>query len=163
MEIWIWSIVGLLIGGALGALACWFAMRRSSPQSSLRAIKRENEEFREQVNAHFVETARLINRMTDSYKDVFDHLSQGAEKLVDEKALAERMPQVSDREVRLKHLGKSTAAGKDGGGSKPSASGSGKPVGNSLGARPGDRDPKAAGKGGSGSGPSNGKSSDSRN
>jgi uncharacterized membrane-anchored protein YhcB (DUF1043 family) len=68
-------------------------------------MREENERFREQVNDHFVETAELINQLTDSYKKVFDHLSDGAERLVDEKVIRERMPQVSDQEIRLKRIG----------------------------------------------------------
>ncbi|MDT8448821.1 MAG: DUF1043 family protein [Wenzhouxiangellaceae bacterium] len=114
MEFAIWLIVGVVIGGAVGAaLTWWFAGRGSG--GSVEKLKRENDAFREQVNEHFVETAQLINQLTDSYKAVFDHLSGGAEKLVDKKAIAERMPRVSDREVRLRHLGAPEQTGKTAG------------------------------------------------
>lgn len=105
MNAWTGLIIGLLAGAAIGAGIMFWRARRAAGGASIEALKRENAQFREQVTEHFVETARLINQMTDSYKAVFDHLSQGADRLVDGKALAERMPRVSDQEVRLRHLG----------------------------------------------------------
>ncbi|MDT8437446.1 MAG: DUF1043 family protein [Wenzhouxiangellaceae bacterium] len=106
MDMVIWLVIGLVVGGAIGAVLAWWWSRGHGGEQNLAAIKAENEQFRGEVNQHFVETARLINQLTDSYKAVFDHLSSGAEKLVDEKTLAEQMPRVSSREVRLRHLGK---------------------------------------------------------
>jgi len=105
MQIAIWLFAGVVIGAALGAVATWWWSRGRGGGDTIGQLKRENEKFREEVAEHFVETARLINRMTDSYKEVFDHLSQGADRLVDERRLSEKMPRVSDREVRLRHLG----------------------------------------------------------
>lgn len=100
-----WSIIALIVGGAVGAAAVWmFAVRRAGPLS-VSEMKRENERFREEVNAHFVQSAELINELTDSYKKVFDHLSDGADRLVDSEAVRERMPQVGHSEVRLRHIG----------------------------------------------------------
>lgn len=102
-----WSgITGVIIGILIGGVAAWIWLKgRSGSAGSVETLKRENERFREEVNEHFVQTAELINQLTDSYKAVFDHLSDGAEKLVDQDAVRERMPQVSDEEVRLKRLG----------------------------------------------------------
>ncbi|SRR6056297_3742573 len=105
MDIWMGIAVAGLIGFALGALVMWGMSRKQSGGTSVASLKKEHEQFREQVTDHFVETAERINRLTDSYKDLFDHLSQGAETLVDDASLRERMPQVSDQEVRLKRLG----------------------------------------------------------
>jgi uncharacterized membrane-anchored protein YhcB (DUF1043 family) len=108
-------MIGAIAGGALGAIAVWFfAVRRAGPMS-VNEMKKENERFREEVNAHFVQTAELINELTDSYKRVFDHLSDGAERLVDSEALRDRMPQVGRQEVRLRHIGAPRDAGATGG------------------------------------------------
>jgi uncharacterized membrane-anchored protein YhcB (DUF1043 family) len=95
-------IIGILIGGT--AVAIWLK-RRGGSAESVAVLKRENAQFREEVNEHFVQTAELINQLTDSYKAVFDHLSEGAEKLVDPEVVRERMPQVGSEEVRLKRIG----------------------------------------------------------
>lgn len=101
----IWVVIGLVVGGAIGAGLVWMlAVRRAGPMS-VNEMKKENARFREEVNAHFVQTAELINELTDSYKKVFDHLSDGADRLVDSEAVRERMPQVGHSEVRLRHIG----------------------------------------------------------
>src|SRR6056297_4232909 len=109
MEIVIWLIVGLVVGGVIGALATWWISRARGGAVSVMQLKQENDRFKDEVTEHFVETARLINQMTDSYKQVFDHLSSGAEKLVDEKSLAERLPPAGGEEVRLSQFGAPTS------------------------------------------------------
>ena len=100
------GITGVIIGILIGGTAAWIWLKsRPSGPDVVANIKRENEIFREEVNEHFIQTADLINQLTDSYKAVFDHLSEGAEKLVEPEVVRERMPQVSNEEVRLKRLG----------------------------------------------------------
>jgi uncharacterized membrane-anchored protein YhcB (DUF1043 family) len=100
-----WGIIGLIVGLAVGAGIVWLIVARKTNVVSVNQLKVENERFREEVNAHFVQSAQLINELTDSYKKVFDHLSDGAERLVDKEAVRERMPQVGRQEVRLRHIG----------------------------------------------------------
>lgn len=109
MDLWAAVVIAGLIGFGIGAAVVWWIGRQQVGGTSVSALKKEHEQFREQVTTHFVETADLINRLTDSYKDVFDHLSKGAETLVDDKSLRDRMPQVSDQEVRLKRIGSRSA------------------------------------------------------
>jgi len=89
-DIW-WIVAALVIGILVGAAGFWLATRKGgAPGTSVRQLKQENEKFREEVNDHFVQTAELINRLTDSYKAVFDHLSDGAGRLVEDKVIRER-------------------------------------------------------------------------
>ncbi|MGY6587517.1 MAG: ZapG family protein [Wenzhouxiangella sp.] len=129
-----WSeIVGLLLGLLIGGVGVWFWLKsRPGAAQSVASLQKENQQFREEVNQHFVQTAELINQLTDSYKAVFDHLSDGAERLVDQKTIEERMPRVGNQEVRLKRIGsregdatapaKANAAAK-----KPASPNAGKP------------------------------------
>lgn len=119
MDVWVGVLIAGVVGFGLGLLVMWWADRKRSGGSSVATLKKEHEQFREQVTDHFVETAERINRLTDSYKDLFDHLSHGAETLVDESSLRERMPRVSDQEVRLKRLGTRTATAEDRGPAAP--------------------------------------------
>ncbi len=128
MEIFGWIVLGAAIGVLVGGAAVWLYQRKAGDGKSLKELQKENAEFRRQVTDHFVETATLINRMTDSYKAVFDHLSEGAGNLVDPETLKERLPPVSDREVRLRHIGapgKGAHAGQ--GGTARSAGGEDRP------------------------------------
>jgi len=115
MEIVIWAIAGIVLGAAGGAAFTYWWTRARGGGDTIGQLKRENQKFREEVTEHFVETARLINQLTDSYKEVFDHLNKGATELVDEKALTERLPASGSEEVRLRRLG-SPAPSHDGDG-----------------------------------------------
>ena len=110
MESSVWLIIGLIAGGVTGGVATWLISRARGGAVSVMQLKQENDKFRNEVAEHFVETARLINDMTESYKKVFDHLSSGAEKLVDDDKLAERLPPVSGQEVRLGSFGAGSAS-----------------------------------------------------
>ncbi len=126
-EIW-WIVGALVLGVLIGAFVVWLINRNAAgPAHSVKALREENEKFRDAVNDHFVETAELINQLTDSYKKVFDHLSDGAERLVDDEVIRERMPKVSDQEIRLKRIGKTTAGAGDAGSETP-ATAAGKPA-----------------------------------
>jgi len=102
-------VIGVVAGFIAGGLVVWLLGARRRHEPTVGQLKAENERFREEVNAHFVRSAQLINELTDSYKKVFDHLSDGAERLVDPKTMRERMPQVGRQEVRLRHIGSSSA------------------------------------------------------
>lgn len=103
---WMGLGCGVLLGAGLSAMwVAWRAHQANQSGRSVKAMEAQHQQFRDEVNQHFVETAELINRMTDSYKAVFDHLSQGAERLVEDRVVRERMPKVGDHEVRLKHIG----------------------------------------------------------
>jgi len=100
-----WGIIGVVVGLVIGAGIAWLVFSRRTHTPTVGQLKAENDRFKEEVNAHFVQTAELINDLTDSYKKVYDHLSDGAERLVDTDAVRERMPQVGQQEVRLRHIG----------------------------------------------------------
>lgn len=111
---WVGLGIGVLLGGVVVAsLVAWRARQADRSGRSMRAVEAQHQQFRDEVNQHFVETAELINRMTDSYKAVFDHLSEGAERLVENRVVEERMPKVGDHEVRLKHIGHRVRLSKD--------------------------------------------------
>ena len=114
MDASVWLIIGLIAGGVTGGVATWLISRARGGAVSVMQLKQENDKFRNEVAEHFVETARLINEMTDSYKKVFDHLSSGAEKLVDDDKLAERLPPASGQEVRLGGFGAGSNAAQAG-------------------------------------------------
>ena len=111
LSFWTGLGFGMAAGGLLVGLATWWRAHRLNREGrSIRALEAEHAQFRGQVNDHFVETAELINRLTDSYKEVFDHLSQGADQLVEDRVIRQSMPKVGDQEVRLKHIGHRVAA-----------------------------------------------------
>lgn len=79
------SIVCLVLGGVAG----YFAGRLfSTDKKGFRAMEaRANQaeeqlkQFQNDVTEHFKETSVLVNKLTENYKDVHEHLAAGAIKL----------------------------------------------------------------------------------
>jgi uncharacterized membrane-anchored protein YhcB (DUF1043 family) len=69
---------------------------------------RDMSDYKHKVDDHFVETAALINQMTQSYKAVYDHLEKGAMSLVGKETLQKRLSNVQAEPVRLEYIGLSS-------------------------------------------------------
>lgn len=104
-SLFIGVLIGLLAGLVLGAGIIMLLQRKQGSGKTVRELQQEHEAFREQVADHFVETANLVNRLTDSYKEVFDHLQDGAQSLVDAETLRDKLPHMDEEAVVLKRLG----------------------------------------------------------
>lgn len=86
----IWLIVGVAVvtGIAVGALGFrfFFVPTEAGAAKSKKELADLNEKLEQQqlqINEHFVTTADLVNKLTMTYKEVYDHLSCGAESLCD--------------------------------------------------------------------------------
>lgn len=113
--------VGLVAGIGAGVAAARAWPRLASGRAAEEEAERRQAAYRREVADHFVETAQLVNRLTDSYKEVFDHLRRGAGTLVDEETLRQRLANEEDKNVTLHLIGYREA------GKKPSGT-DGKPA-----------------------------------
>jgi len=83
--IWLIGIGCFLGGAALGALL--FKMlgsdevRIDALEQQLQTLTNEHENYKNNVHAHFSSSAQLLNRLTESYKDVYVHMADGARSL----------------------------------------------------------------------------------
>jgi uncharacterized membrane-anchored protein YhcB (DUF1043 family) len=83
--IWIAGILSFLVGSAAGALL--FKAFRSDEarvkelQMKLQALSEEHENYKSQVHGHFSNSARLLSQLTDSYREVYLHMADGAQSL----------------------------------------------------------------------------------
>ena len=81
------ALLGLGIGLAVGWL---LGMRRKSKRDVIldlearleRAIE-SRADYEAEVAEHFAKTAQLLNRMTQDYREVYNHLASGADNLCD--------------------------------------------------------------------------------
>lgn len=77
------SVIMFLIGTLLGAAGCLLVMRQTRSESSiekqLRELQEEFTAYRENVNQHFNQTAKLVNDLTNNYIAVQKHLNDAAE------------------------------------------------------------------------------------
>lgn len=94
---WLIGIVCLAVGMAAGLL---IARRfdNSSPgkteelEARIRELERTHEDYREHVSEHFSMTADLVQQMTESYRDVYQHLARGAQDLCNDEVAGKLLP-----------------------------------------------------------------------
>lgn len=98
-------IIGVVVGLAAGLLLASLLPRFTGDAARDREAAKREAAYRREVADHFVRTAQLVNRLTDSYKEVFDHLREGAGKLVDEDTLRQRLAHEEDKNVTLHLIG----------------------------------------------------------
>lgn len=80
--IWLIGAVALIIGGLIGFMVGSSGCSKSSKLSSqLEEAQKNLDNYKAEVNAHFEKTAELVNNLTNSYKDVHQHLASGAQGL----------------------------------------------------------------------------------
>ncbi len=78
------GFLSLLIGGALGAAALYiFRTRFLSQNLEQRLHQAENnlQAYQRDVAEHFAQTSDLVNNLTQSYREVHEHLANGALRL----------------------------------------------------------------------------------
>ncbi len=79
-----WLIIAACLG--LGTVAGWFIHRMMDPAErrqrefarKLADTERALAEYRTEVNEHFRGTAERVNRLTEDYRELHQHLSDGA-------------------------------------------------------------------------------------
>ncbi|HWK53617.1 MAG TPA: DUF1043 family protein [Hyphomicrobiales bacterium] len=82
---WILAIACFLVGAAVGALL--FKLLRSDEaqvrelKQQLQRLSEEHEAYKSNVHTHFSNSARLLNALTDSYREVYTHMAEGARSL----------------------------------------------------------------------------------
>lgn len=74
-------ILGIAIGSAINHSLSAEAKRSRSLKGELKNTEEKLAEYQQQVTEHFAETAKLVNNLTQSYRDVHEHLSNNALKL----------------------------------------------------------------------------------
>jgi uncharacterized membrane-anchored protein YhcB (DUF1043 family) len=83
--IWIVALGCFLAGAAAGALL--FKIFRSDEaqvrdlKQQLQRLSEEHENYKSSVHSHFGNTARLFGQLTDSYREVYQHMAEGARQL----------------------------------------------------------------------------------
>lgn len=89
--LWIGLGAGLILGLLAGLVAQKFLQSRRDGGRTVAAVQQEMDEYREQVQEHFERTSDLFRNLTESYRDVYEHLSGGARDLCDGSAPAVAM------------------------------------------------------------------------
>ena len=82
---------GMLAGALLYHLLAGSKSERGKLQSQLDDLQHDFKDYQDKVSDHFSTTAHLINKLTDSYRDVHEHMANGAEKLCEDEAVKNRL------------------------------------------------------------------------
>ncbi|MEX0740162.1 MAG: DUF1043 family protein [Pseudohongiella sp.] len=95
--LWLTGIVCLAVGLVAGLLIAR-RISGSSPakvselETRIQELQRHHAQYRENVSDHFNTTAELVQHMTESYRDVYQHLAGGAQDLCTEDVASKLLP-----------------------------------------------------------------------
>ncbi len=102
-------IIAGIIGVVVGAVLMYVMKGKQPADQSVKAVEEKLNNYQQEVESHFAKTADLIDNLTNSYKEVFEHLSDSAESLLTEEQIKNQLINRKSREVTIKYL-KSTSA-----------------------------------------------------
>jgi uncharacterized membrane-anchored protein YhcB (DUF1043 family) len=98
--VWLIGIGCLALGVILGVV---FASRlNTSPtrvkelETHVKSLEQSHEQYKDDVSDHFNMTAELVQQMTESYKDVYQHLAMGAQDLCSGEVADKLLPAGTD-------------------------------------------------------------------
>jgi uncharacterized protein len=74
-------IVGLFMGWLMGRRSSDTAKKYRDIALKLDQVIQDKKSYEADVVEHFTETAKLLNNLTESYREVHNHLAQGADSL----------------------------------------------------------------------------------
>lgn len=90
-------IVGLIIGVLIGRSGQGSTLRQRRAEQQIEEIRNEYTRYQAQVNEHFMESAHLLRRFNDSYRDMNHHMARGANRLASDGDWLEELEQQAER------------------------------------------------------------------
>ncbi len=88
--------VGIVIGVVIASRMNTSPSRVQELETQIRTLKENHSEYRENVSDHFSMTAELVHHMTESYREVYQHLATGAQDLCPTEVAKKMLPTDSD-------------------------------------------------------------------
>jgi len=102
MESELLQLILIFVAGLLsGALIMLLWNKLSSGSASPAGVKQEYQEYQDKVEAHFEETSKKFQDMTEQYQDLYKHLSVGATSLCRPDSVAAVLADKSDDTLKL--------------------------------------------------------------
>ncbi len=74
-------LIGLGLGLWLGRATSKGNQKSREMERKLDQVLQDKKAYEDEVVEHFADTARLLNRLTDNYREVHTHLAEGANRL----------------------------------------------------------------------------------
>ena len=98
--LWLTGIGFLALGIAIGYFLAGRVNNNPTKigelEQQLQDLQRSHSRYRDEVSEHFSTTAELVQQMTESYKDVYQHLAGGAQDLCSGEVASKLLPASSD-------------------------------------------------------------------
>ena len=73
--------IGLVIGLLIGRSGQGPTLKQRRTEQQIEELRNEYTRYQAQVNEHFMESADLMRRLSDTYRDVNEHMARGAYRL----------------------------------------------------------------------------------
>lgn len=84
-------IVGIVIGVLVGRSGQGATLRQRRAEQQIEELRSEYTRYQAQVNEHFMESAHLLRRFNDAYRDVNQHMARGANRLCNDEDWLEEL------------------------------------------------------------------------
>ena len=94
-------VAGLVIGVLVGRSGQGATLRQRRAEQQIEELRSEFTRYQAQVNEHFMESAHLLRRFNDAYRDVNQHMARGANRLCNDEDWMDQIGQ--DSSGRLEH------------------------------------------------------------
>lgn len=92
--------IGILIGLVVASRLNFNQTRIQELENQIRQLKYTHNNYRDNVSDHFSMTAELFQHMTESYKEVYQHLASGAQELCNSDVAGKLLPARTDSEFQ---------------------------------------------------------------
>ncbi|CAH0993344.1 hypothetical protein SIN8267_03492 [Sinobacterium norvegicum] len=94
----LFALIGAIIGAFASSRLSSGSRANNDLSDELANTKKELDEYQQQVEDHFLETAKLVDELTKSYRDVHNHLAQGASELLNEEIIEQPLKKIQGPE-----------------------------------------------------------------
>ncbi|WP_328189824.1 YhcB family protein [Marinobacter sp. OP 3.4] len=89
--------VGLIIGLLIGRSSQGTTLRQRRTEQQMEELRNEYTRYQAQVNEHFMESAHLLRRFNDAFRDVNHHMARGANRLANDDEWLDELEQEKQR------------------------------------------------------------------
>ncbi|MDG2420266.1 MAG: DUF1043 family protein [Gammaproteobacteria bacterium] len=117
MSIWLIAIGCIAAGVVLGVVLTdnlgTTSHRVKDLENQIKTLRDSHVEYKDSVSEHFNTTAELVQKMTESYKEVYQHLASGAQDLCTTEVASKLLPASSDAAFEISNEDQESAPPKD--------------------------------------------------
>ena len=92
-------VVGIVIGVFVGRSGQGTSLRQRRAEQQIEELRSEYTRYQAQVNEHFMESAHLLRRFNDAYRDVNQHMARGANRLCNDEDWMEELAQETSKKL----------------------------------------------------------------